>query len=180
MLLLPVQDQTAAVRYRGQKQPIDPATNQPAVGPGGAAVIADVVFLDPSTTVAISGGTVTLTPGESVALAAGAATIGSVTTPATVGADHSVAPATLLTVLGTIAPNANRIGFYWQNQSGATIQVVLDHDTSGTNYTVILAGPGAGAGSQGADNSFAQMGIRHTGQIRICGAAGSQIAVGEY
>lgn len=104
--------------------------------------------------------------------------------PATFGTDHSRSVPSLLNVLATVAPNASRVGFYWQNQSAADIQIVLDHDTSGTNYTVIITATGAAPGGpgnvQGADNSFAQMGIRHVGQIRICGVAGSQIAVGEY
>lgn len=87
--------------------------------------------------------------------------------------DHSSAPPAQLTTLVTILANANRRGLYVQNQSAGTIQVVL-----GT--TIILIDPGAGANRQGGDWSFAQAGILYTGQILICGAAGSQVGAMEY
>jgi hypothetical protein len=105
--------------------------------------------------------------------------------PGTAGTDHSNAQPELLSVLETIAPNASRVGFWWQNQSAATIQIVIDHDTTGENYSVILSASGAAPGSglanvQGDSSSLGALGIRHTGQIRICGAEGSQFAAAEF
>jgi hypothetical protein len=100
--------------------------------------------------------------------------------PATTGADWSNSAPSLLATLKTIPANAARIGFSVQNQSAATLQIVLDHDGTGSNYTVWLVDPGAGANRQGGDWSFAQAGIRHSGQIRICGATGSQLAAWEF
>lgn len=99
--------------------------------------------------------------------------------PGGAGTDHSANKPALLAVQQTIAPNALRNGFYLQNQSADTIQIVLDHDLTGNNYTVCLAAPN-GAGNQGSDWSFAQAGIRHTGQIRICAGATDQFAATEF
>lgn len=101
-------------------------------------------------------------------------------TPATVGVDHSVSAPALLNTLATIAPNANRLAFYVQNQSASLVQVVLDHDLTGSNYSVILVGPGSNPNGQGADWSMINAGLRHIGQIRICAVAGAQVLATEY
>ena len=97
----------------------------------------------------------------------------------TTGVNHSSSPPSLLPVQQTIPPNANRVNVIAQNQSAATIQVILDHDLSGTNYTVFLLGP-AGANMQGGEISLVGLGIRHIGQVRIAAPAGAQYAVGEW
>lgn len=105
---------------------------------------------------------------------------GNVQIPAGTGTDRSVNRPTLLTTLATIAAKSDRVGFYIQSQAASQLQVVLDQDNTGTDYTVILVDPGNGANGQGADWSMAQAGIRHTARIRICGVTGAQFAAREY
>jgi len=100
--------------------------------------------------------------------------------PLGAGTDRSANKPTLLSVLATIPANAARVGFYVQNQSASQLQVVLDQDNTGTDYTVILVDPGNGANGQGADWSMAQAGIRHSARIRVCGTANAQFAAREY
>jgi hypothetical protein len=96
----------------------------------------------------------------------------------TAGADQSANAPAVGNVLKTIAANASRGGFYIQNQSAVTLQVVLDHATG--SPTIVLVDPGSGANAQGGDWSFSQAGVRHTGQIRIAGLAGSQFGAMEF
>lgn len=105
---------------------------------------------------------------------------GNVQLPSGAGTDRSVTKPALLTTLATVAANAARVGLYVQNQSASQLQVVLDQDNTGTDYTVILVDPGNGANGQGADWSMAQAGIRHVTRIRICGTTGAQFAAREY
>lgn len=105
---------------------------------------------------------------------------GNVQLPSGAGTDRSANKPALLATLQTIAANAARVGLYVQNQSASQLQVVLDQDNTGTDYTVILVDPGNGANGQGADWSMAQAGIRHVARIRICGTAGAQFASREY
>jgi hypothetical protein len=97
---------------------------------------------------------------------------------ATAGADRSANAPSVGNVLKTIAANADRGGFYIQNQSAVTLQVVLDHATG--DPTIVLVDPGYSANRQGGDWSFSQAGLRHVGQIRIAGTAGSQFAATEF
>lgn len=105
---------------------------------------------------------------------------GNVQLPSGAGTDRSVTKPTLLTVLATIPANAARVGLYVQNQAASQLQVVLDQDNTGADYTVILVDSGNGANGQGADWSMAQAGIRHVARIRICGTSGAQFAAREY
>lgn len=81
------------------------------------------------------------------------------------GLDHSAnQPALLTNLLGTAAVNASRANVEVQNQSGDTIQVVLD-DGAGNNLSIFLLGSGIAAGNQGAnwnDNTF-------KGRVRVFG-----------
>ena len=62
-------------------------------------------------------------------------------------------------------------GFYVQNQSAATLYVVLDDPAGQATPSVMLLAPGAGAGQQGADTNSLPW---FKGRIRVCGPAGSQ------
>ena len=93
-----------------------------------------------------------------------------VTTVGATGTDASGAAPSIGNVLMTFTvtnPGRYRV----QNQSAATLQVVMDDGATGTPSILLLA-PGAGAGQQGGDTSPEISWF--TGRIRVCGAAGSQ------
>ena len=73
-------------------------------------------------------------------------------------------------------PASTRIGLWWfQNQSTATLAVVLD-DGAGNAQTLCEVGGGAGAAQQGGDVGHYMLGP-HQGRIRVYGPAGSQHAL---
>lgn len=87
------------------------------------------------------------------------------------GTDDSANAPAALTTLATLTvatPGAYRV----QNQSAATIQVIMDNGTSGP--TIFLLAPGAGANQQGADTSPELPWF--VGRIIIAGPSGSQFA----
>ncbi len=97
------------------------------------------------------------------------------------GTDFSAnAPALLANLLATSPVNFKRQGWACQNQSGDTIQIVLDDGAGGTP-TIFLCDPGAGANKQGADWSLSQAGIVHYGRIRVFSSSPTdQVGVREY
>lgn len=93
--------------------------------------------------------------------------------------DFSANPATIpmsgFVLLSTANINADRIGVEVQNQSAATIQVVLDdgHDSTGSDVTILLQGAGAGAQGGGWSSTTFR------GRVRLYGAAGAQVSAYE-
>lgn len=105
----------------------------------------------------IDTGTVTIAPGSSVAVS---------TPPSGLGTDDSVnKPSALGHLVITIAANTSRKGFFVQNQSAATIQVVLTA-AGGSDTTFVLLAPNvSGAGFAGASVDFS--GMPHSGEIQV-------------
>lgn len=102
----------------------------------------------------------------------------------TTSTDYSSAgqtPTTLLAagavLLATVPANGLRIGFLVQQQSAGVIWVVLDDGEDGTPSTIVLD-PAAGANRQGGSVDLSS--CPHSGQIRVYGATGSQVAVVEW
>lgn len=77
-------------------------------------------------------------------------------------------PALLANAIATMPVNPSRNYLYAQNQSGETVQLVLD-DAAGNNQSVILLAPGVGAGNQGAD--YTEYGFK--GRARIMATTGN-------
>jgi hypothetical protein len=89
------------------------------------------------------------------------------------GADASAnRPTAMATLASGTVTHAGQL--YVQNQSAATIQVILN--PTGANPTYILIDPGAGANHQGGDWQAASNMPWFTGAFIIAGPNGSQVA----
>jgi hypothetical protein len=93
-----------------------------------------------------------------------------------IGADASAnPPAALATLASGIVTHAGQL--YVQNQSSATIQVILNPNAiAPAKSTIILIDPGAGVNHQGGDWQASSNMPWFTGPFIIAGPYGSQVA----